>query len=103
MTLIGNEGTNFERVGVPEVAEHTGVLTLEAKDLARCCLCKFATKFWYATENKGCFHVITSRCRTLPPPPPEDKEKEDSGFDTLSVDELFKGNMPDWLPGDSKL
>ena len=22
------------------------------------------------------------------------------GFDTLSVDELFKGNMPDWLPDD---
>ncbi|KAJ4909227.1 hypothetical protein Rs2_03848 [Raphanus sativus] len=22
------------------------------------------------------------------------------GFDTLSVDELFKGNLPDWLPDD---
>ena len=22
------------------------------------------------------------------------------GFDTLSVDELFKGNMPNWLPDD---
>uniref|UniRef100_A0A0D3AR06 Uncharacterized protein n=1 Tax=Brassica oleracea var. oleracea TaxID=109376 RepID=A0A0D3AR06_BRAOL len=96
-------GTNFERLGVPEVAEHTGVLTLDACDPARDCLCKFETKVWYPTEKKDCFHVITSRCRTLPPPPPEEEKKEESGFDTLSVDELFKGNMPDWLPGDSKL
>ncbi|KAL0683566.1 hypothetical protein Bca4012_050414 [Brassica carinata] len=96
-------GTNFERLGVPEVAEHTGVLTLDACDPARDCLCKFETKVWYPTEKKDCFHVITSRCRILPPPPPEEEEKEESGFDTLSVDELFKGNMPDWLPGDSKL
>ncbi|XP_022559176.1 UPF0725 protein At2g20620 [Brassica napus] len=96
-------GTNFERLGVPEVAKHTGMLTLDACDPARDCLCKFETKVWYPTENKDCFHVITSRCRTLPPPPPEEEEKEESGFDTLSVDELFKGNMPDWLPGDSKL
>ncbi|CAN6999185.1 unnamed protein product [Brassica oleracea var. botrytis] len=27
-------------------------------------------------------------------------EKQECGFDTLSVDELFKGNMPDWLPDD---
>ncbi|WZY77022.1 hypothetical protein YC2023_023406 [Brassica napus] len=27
-------------------------------------------------------------------------EKQECGFDTLSVDELFKGNMPDWLPYD---
>ncbi|CAF2140343.1 unnamed protein product [Brassica napus] len=54
-------------------------------------------------EKKDCFHVITSRCRTLPPLPPEKEEKEESGFDILSLDELFKGNMPDWLPGDSKL
>ncbi|KAF8082378.1 hypothetical protein N665_0830s0025 [Sinapis alba] len=33
----------------------------------------------------------------------EEEEKKESGFDILSVDELFKGNMPDWLPGDSKL
>ncbi|CAN6999205.1 unnamed protein product [Brassica oleracea var. botrytis] len=98
-------GTNFERSrsAVPEVAEHTGVLTLRAWDPARACLCKFETKVWYPTEKKDCFHVITSRCRTLPPPPPEEEEKEESGFDTLSLDELFKGNMPDWLPGDSKL
>ncbi|KAF2560999.1 hypothetical protein F2Q70_00016226 [Brassica cretica] len=98
-------GTNFERScsDVCEVAEHTGVLTLRARDLARGCFCKFETKVWYSTENKDCFHVITSRCRTLAPPLPEEEEKEESGFDTLSVDELFKGNMPDWLPGDSKL
>ncbi|KAJ4909221.1 UPF0725 protein [Raphanus sativus] len=96
-------GTNFERLCVPKVAEHTGVLLLDAYDLDRGCSCKFEIKAWYPTENKDCFHVITSRCRPLPPPTPEEEEKEESGFDTLSVDELFKGNMPDWLPGDSKL
>ncbi|KAF2560998.1 hypothetical protein F2Q70_00016225, partial [Brassica cretica] len=78
--------------------EHTGVLTLWAKYLPRGCFCKFETKVWYATENKDFFRVITSRCRTLPPPPED--EKQECGFDTLSVDELFKGNMPDWLPDD---
>nr|VDC88970.1 unnamed protein product [Brassica rapa] len=98
-------GTNFERSrpAVPEVAEHTGMLTLRAWDLARCCFCKFETKVWYPTEKKDCFHPALSRCRTLPPPLPEEEEKEESGFDTLFVDELFKGNMTDWLPGDSKL
>ncbi|CAH8334437.1 unnamed protein product [Eruca vesicaria subsp. sativa] len=98
-------GTYFKRLGgsVPEVAEHTGVLTLQAFDLVRNCSRKFETKVWYAIGKKDCFHVITSRCRTLPPPPEEEEEKEESGFDTLSVDELFKGNMPDWLPGDNKL
>ncbi|WZY77011.1 hypothetical protein YC2023_023395 [Brassica napus] len=86
-----------------ENPKHTGMLTLRAWDLARGCFCKFETKVWYPTENTDCFHVITSRCRTLPPPLPEEEEKEESGFDTLSVDELFKGNMTDWLPGDSKL
>ncbi|KAJ4909226.1 UPF0725 protein [Raphanus sativus] len=93
-------GTEFERLHVPQVAEHTGVLTLDACDPARKCLCKFETKVWYPSEYKDCFHVITSRCRPLPPPTPEEEE---SGFDILSVDELFKGNMPDWLSGDSKL
>ncbi|CDY45997.1 UPF0725 protein At2g20620 [Brassica rapa] len=79
------------------------MLTLRAWDLARGCFCKFETKVWYPTQKKDCFHVITSRCRTLPPLPPEKEEKEESGFDILSLDELFKGNMPDWLPGDSKL
>ncbi|KAL0731888.1 hypothetical protein Bca4012_027982 [Brassica carinata] len=99
------KGTNFERSrsAVPDVAEHTGLLTLRARDLARGLFCKFETKVWYPSENKGCFHVITSRCRPLPPPTPEEEEKKESGFDTLSVDELFKGHMPDWLPDDSKL
>ncbi|KAJ0231622.1 hypothetical protein HA466_0297470 [Hirschfeldia incana] len=96
-------GTNFERLYWPEVAEHTGVLTIDAYDPARACSCKFETKVWYPSENKDCFHVITSRCRALPPPTPEEEEKEESGFDIHSVDELFKGHMPDWLPGDSKL
>ncbi|CAG7893674.1 unnamed protein product [Brassica rapa] len=98
-------GTNFERSrsAVPEVAEHTGMLTLRAWDLARCCFCKFETKVWYPTEKKDCFRPALSRCRTLPPPLPEEEEKEESGSDTLFVDELFKGNMTDWLPGDSKL
>ncbi|KAG2313421.1 hypothetical protein Bca52824_024978 [Brassica carinata] len=68
--LQSRKGTNFERSrsAVPDVAEHTGLLTLRARDLAR-----------------------------------EEEEKKESGFDTLSVDELFKGHMPDWLPDDSKL
>ncbi|CDY20417.1 BnaC02g23990D [Brassica napus] len=77
---------------------HTGVLTLRAKYLPRGCFCKFETKVWYATENKDFFHVITSCSRSLPPPPED--EKQECGFDTLSMDELFKVNMPDWLPDD---
>ncbi|CAN6852844.1 unnamed protein product [Brassica oleracea] len=78
--------------------EYTGGLTLRAKYLPRGCFCKFETKVWYATENKDFFRVITSRCRTLPLP--LEDEKQECGFDTLSVDELFKGNMPDWLSDD---
>ncbi|KAG2313420.1 hypothetical protein Bca52824_024977 [Brassica carinata] len=94
------KGTHFERLGLPRSYDQT----LEASDPVLNHTCKFETNVRLATENKDCFHVITTRCRTLPPPPPpEEKEKEESGFDTLSVDELFRGNMPDWLPDDSKL
>ncbi|KAG2313422.1 hypothetical protein Bca52824_024979 [Brassica carinata] len=102
------KGTHFERLGwgldLPRSYEQTDLFTLEAMDPVLNHPCKFETNVRLATENKDCFHVITTRCRTLPPPPPpEEKEKEESGFDTLSVDELFRGNMPDWLPDDSKL
>ncbi|KAL0878148.1 hypothetical protein Bca101_027854 [Brassica carinata] len=90
------KGTHFERLGLPRSYDQT----LEARDPVRNYTCKFETNVRLATENKDCFHVITTRCRTLPPPPPPPPGEGgfQCGFDTLSVDELFKGNMPDWLP-----
>ncbi|CAN6852842.1 unnamed protein product [Brassica oleracea] len=88
------KGTHFERLGLPRDYDQT----LEARDPARNYTCRFETSVRLATENKDCFHVVTTRCRPLPPPPPPDEFQ--CGFDTLSVDELFKGNMPDWLPDD---
>ncbi|KAF8082377.1 hypothetical protein N665_0830s0024 [Sinapis alba] len=101
------KGTHFERLGLdmPQVVRlSTGLFTLdlEATDPVRSYTCKFETNVRLATENKDFFHVITTLSRTLPPPPPGE-EGFHCGFDTLSVDELFKGNMPDWLPVDSKL
>ncbi|CDY20415.1 BnaC02g24010D [Brassica napus] len=96
------KGTHFERLGLPRDYDQT----LEARDPARNYTCRFETSVRLATENKDCFHVVTTRCRPLPPPPPPGNmiaKMEDGfqcGFDTLSVDELFKGNMPDWLPDD---
>ncbi|CAN6852826.1 unnamed protein product [Brassica oleracea] len=90
------KGTHFERLGLPRDYDQT----LEARDPARNYTCRFETNVRLATENKDCFHVITTRCRPLPPPPPSWEEGFQCGFDTLSVDELFKGNMPDWLPDD---
>ncbi|KAG2313419.1 hypothetical protein Bca52824_024976 [Brassica carinata] len=89
------KGTHFERLGLPRSYDQT----LEARDPVRNYTCKFETNVRLATENKDCFHVITTRCRPLPPPspPPPGEGGFQCGFDTLSVDELFKGNMPDWL------
>ncbi|CAN7123403.1 unnamed protein product [Brassica rapa subsp. narinosa] len=89
-------GTHFERLGLPRDYDQT----LEARDPARNYTCRFETNVRLATENKDCFHVVTTRCRPLPPPPPPGEDGFQCGFDTLSVDELFKGNMPDWLPDD---
>ncbi|KAH0865343.1 hypothetical protein HID58_082554 [Brassica napus] len=90
------KGTHFERLGLPRAYDQT----LEARDPARNYTCRFETNVRLATENKDCFHVITTRCRPLPPPPPSGEDGFQCGFDTLSVDELFNGNMPDWLPDD---
>ncbi|CDY20418.1 BnaC02g23980D [Brassica napus] len=90
------KGTHFERLGLPRDYDQT----LEARDPARNYTCRFETSVRLATENKDCFHVVTTRCRPLPPPPPPGEDGFQCGFDTLSVDELFKGNMPDWLPDD---
>ncbi|CAN6999183.1 unnamed protein product [Brassica oleracea var. botrytis] len=90
------KGTHFERLGLPRDYDQT----LEARDPARNYTCRFETNVRLATENKDCFHVITTCCRPLPPPPPSGEDVFQCGFDTLSVDELFKGNMPDWLPDD---
>ncbi|RID75204.1 hypothetical protein BRARA_B02260, partial [Brassica rapa] len=90
------KGTHFERLGLPRDYDQT----LEARDPARNYTCRFETNVRLATENKDCFHVVTTRCRPLPPPPPPGEDGFQCGFDTLSVDELFKGNMPDWLPDD---
>uniref|UniRef100_M4CVK4 Uncharacterized protein n=1 Tax=Brassica campestris TaxID=3711 RepID=M4CVK4_BRACM len=95
-TSILLPGTHFERLGLPRDYDQT----LEARDPARNYTCRFETNVRLATENKDCFHVVTTRCRPLPPPPPPGEDGFQCGFDTLSVDELFKGNMPDWLPDD---
>ncbi|KAJ4909228.1 hypothetical protein Rs2_03849 [Raphanus sativus] len=94
------KGTHFERLGLPRSYDQT----IEARDPVRNnYTCRFETNVRLATENKDCFHVITTRSRPSLPPPPPPPPGEDGfqcGFDTLSVDELFKGNMPDWLPDD---
>ena len=109
------------------------MLPLEARDPARNYTCRFETNVRLATENKDCFHVVTTRCKPLPPPPPPGnmiakmvlylfclfffsmflsilytllvmsttwEDGFQCGFDTLFVDELLKGNMPDWLHDD---
>ncbi|CAH8334445.1 unnamed protein product [Eruca vesicaria subsp. sativa] len=88
------KGTHFERLGLPRSYDQT----LETRDRVSNYTCMFETNVRLVTENKDCFHAITTRCRPSPPPPGEDGFQ--CGFDTLSVDELFKGNMPEWLPDD---
>lgn len=63
------KGTHFERLGLPRAYDQT----LEARDPARNYTCRFETNVRLATENKDCFHVITTCCRPLPPPPPSGK------------------------------
>ncbi|CAE6073480.1 unnamed protein product [Arabidopsis arenosa] len=53
-------------------------------------------------EKKRFSTMIVTLCRFKPPQTPEEVEGDlCAAFDRLSVDDFFKGDMPDWVPEDT--
>ncbi|CAL9248095.1 unnamed protein product [Arabidopsis halleri] len=53
-------------------------------------------------EKKRFSTMIVTLCRFKPPQTPEEVEGDlCAAFDRLSVDDFFKGDMPDWVPEDA--
>ncbi|EFH65535.1 hypothetical protein ARALYDRAFT_895912 [Arabidopsis lyrata subsp. lyrata] len=94
------QGTNFEFLSaLGNVSKDTGIVASMILNSTR----DFEARVQYnEVEKKRCSTMIATLCRFKPPQTPEEVEGDlCAAFDKLSVDDFFKGDMPDWVPEDA--